>query len=211
MRAPTSSLASEDDAALPSRRTAALQEHVVRELSALRAIAGAGEGVAVVVADMAHRRLVWTSECLEALLEESELGCPAWLVASIDHRLHGSPAGKEPEPSWAGLVVRSCATMPPCSVFNGPQLAAALVVNTRHDEAGQDGWERRLRRLSKRERDVLKLLLAGYSRVNIAAICTLSPHTVRTYIGRIYHKLGVSSRGEILLEFAHRPNLHLHR
>jgi NarL family two-component system response regulator LiaR len=50
--------------------------------------------------------------------------------------------------------------------------------------------------LSQRERDVLKLVTAGYSNQRIAAAYFLSMHTVRTHVQSILVKLGVHSKLE---------------
>jgi two-component system, NarL family, response regulator LiaR len=50
--------------------------------------------------------------------------------------------------------------------------------------------------LSQRERDVLKLVTAGYSNQRIAEACFLSMHTVRTHVQSILVKLGVHSKLE---------------
>jgi DNA-binding CsgD family transcriptional regulator len=52
--------------------------------------------------------------------------------------------------------------------------------------------------LSKREREVARLLVAGYSGVNVAAIAGLSENTVRTYVRRLYAKLEVSNRADLV-------------
>jgi hypothetical protein len=43
-----------------------------------------------------------------------------------------------------------------------------------------------------------RLLVAGYSGVNIAAIVGLSENTVRTYFRRLYAKLDVSNRADLV-------------
>lgn len=53
--------------------------------------------------------------------------------------------------------------------------------------------------LSKREEDVVKLLMEGYSNREIARCLDLSEHTIKNYFFRIFDKLGVSSRMELLL------------
>lgn len=53
--------------------------------------------------------------------------------------------------------------------------------------------------LTKREQDVAFLLAEGLSNREIAAKLTLSEHTVSNYLFRIYEKLGVSSRVELVL------------
>jgi DNA-binding CsgD family transcriptional regulator len=52
--------------------------------------------------------------------------------------------------------------------------------------------------LSKREREIARLLVAGYSGVNVAAIAGLSENTVRTYVRRLYTKLGVNNRADLV-------------
>jgi len=48
--------------------------------------------------------------------------------------------------------------------------------------------------ISPREREILKLLSAGFSNREIAAKCSISTSTVKTHIENIYRKLGVNSR-----------------
>jgi DNA-binding CsgD family transcriptional regulator len=52
--------------------------------------------------------------------------------------------------------------------------------------------------LSKREQEIGALLVAGYAAVNAAAVLGLSEHTVRTYVRRLYRKLAVSNRAELV-------------
>jgi DNA-binding NarL/FixJ family response regulator len=53
--------------------------------------------------------------------------------------------------------------------------------------------------LSKREEDVVKLILEGLPNREIARGLNLSEHTIKNYLFRIFDKLGVSSRTELLL------------
>ncbi len=50
--------------------------------------------------------------------------------------------------------------------------------------------------LTRRERDVLRLLGEGLSNKDIAARLYISPKTAEHHVGRIYGKLGVKSRAE---------------
>ena len=52
--------------------------------------------------------------------------------------------------------------------------------------------------LSAREREVIQHLAAGLTNREIALTLSLSPHTVKNYLFRIFDKLGVSSRTELL-------------
>lgn len=54
--------------------------------------------------------------------------------------------------------------------------------------------ERREHALSPREQDVLRLLMEGYTNLQIGAQLHVSPETVKTHISRIFRKLDVSSR-----------------
>jgi DNA-binding CsgD family transcriptional regulator len=54
-------------------------------------------------------------------------------------------------------------------------------------------------RVSKRERDVVRLVSDGMRNQEIANKLNLSEHTVRNYLQRIYEKLGISSRVELVL------------
>ena len=52
--------------------------------------------------------------------------------------------------------------------------------------------------LTGREQEILKLLLAGYSNKDIALKLFISYATVRRHLNNIYHKIGMSSRKELL-------------
>lgn len=55
--------------------------------------------------------------------------------------------------------------------------------------------------LSPRERETLEHLLAGASEKQVAKRLGRSPHTVHSYVKRIYRQLGVTSRAELLSFF----------
>src|ERR1700690_3461713 len=57
-------------------------------------------------------------------------------------------------------------------------------------------------RFSKREKDVVKLLLLGKSNKQIALELSISNRTVEFHLGNIYAKLGVTSRTEAIVKFA---------
>jgi DNA-binding CsgD family transcriptional regulator len=53
-----------------------------------------------------------------------------------------------------------------------------------------------LLRLSRREREVLELIIEGHTDKEIADRLYISPRTVTTHVTHILNKLGVGSRGE---------------
>lgn len=87
-------------------------------------------------------------------------------------------------------------------IYLPPQLAGQLV---------QDVWfsvpaPPRMSRLTPREREVLALVAQGLSNHDIAERLVLSPHTVKTYCLRIYQKLALRNRND-LVKFATRMGL----
>jgi two-component system nitrate/nitrite response regulator NarL len=63
--------------------------------------------------------------------------------------------------------------------------------------------------LTAREREVAALTARGFSGPQIAERLWLSPHTVRTYLQRIYEKLGVNDRAAMVTEALRREGLSL--
>ena len=55
--------------------------------------------------------------------------------------------------------------------------------------------------LTKREQEILELLMDGFTYKEIAAKSFISVQTLNTHIKNIYHKLGVHSRAEITAKF----------
>lgn len=74
--------------------------------------------------------------------------------------------------------------------FTSSGLAAAL--RRRQDAAANDT-------LSAREHQVLDLLLAGHSVPSIAGRLHISPSTAKTYVARLYEKLGARNRAEAVM------------
>ena len=69
-------------------------------------------------------------------------------------------------------------------------LSKANVSSDKHNEGHMD--------LSDREMEVLKLLVEGYDFRNTAEKLFISPHTVRKHIGKIYEKLHVNSKAQVI-------------
>lgn len=60
-------------------------------------------------------------------------------------------------------------------------------------------------RLSTREREIAQLLVDGYAALNAAAVLELSENTVRTYVRRLYKKLNVSNRADLVCRLLTAP------
>ena len=69
-------------------------------------------------------------------------------------------------------------------------LAATRAVRTLNSE--------NLKKLSARELEIVHLLAEGLSNQEMARRLDLSTHTIRNYISKIFHKLGASSRFDLL-------------
>lgn len=82
---------------------------------------------------------------------------------------------------------------------------AAAVIASRlasiDDRGTHAGWceavDKRVRTLSKREREIFDLIIDGNRVATVAGELYLSEHTVRNYLKRIYQKLDVHSLGEL--------------
>ena len=62
--------------------------------------------------------------------------------------------------------------------------------------------------LSAREREVLQCILEDKKRKVIAEALCISENTVKTHISRVYSKLGVANRRELLFQIVHRQQEH---
>jgi DNA-binding CsgD family transcriptional regulator len=153
------------------------------EATALRAMGNLHGSVFVV--DLDERKLVcasprgprWSPRNAEKLLVSAAEG----MLANNGDPFASSPLG--------GATVASIATMSDGQIPGHGRCAALHVVREQRGE---------LNKLSARERQVASLLASGFSHVNIGAQCGLSTNTVRTYMRRLYRKLGVFNRADLV-------------
>lgn len=54
-------------------------------------------------------------------------------------------------------------------------------------------------KLSQREAQIVRLLLSDETEGTMASILTISPHTVHTHLERLYRKLDVKSRSQVVI------------
>lgn len=63
--------------------------------------------------------------------------------------------------------------------------------------------------LTKREREIFKLLIANYDTTEIADQLSISEKTVRNHISNVIQKLGVKGRSQAILELIRIKELSL--
>lgn len=157
---------------------------------------GARTGLRLVV-DRSARAVLWTQSELpgqdggwHASLPPLEELCAASaneLIVAAEHLLEHPGSVVELSLCPGATVVAAAALDVAPSVFSSDDRVALLleVLPSR---------QREIVRLSARERTVAGLLVKGYTCLNIAAKLEVSETTIRTYVRRIYRKLGVADR-----------------
>jgi DNA-binding CsgD family transcriptional regulator len=76
---------------------------------------------------------------------------------------------------------------------------AGLEALARMHELGLEGDQERIPPLSPRERECLQWIIAGKSDWEIGQILSISEKTVNTHVERAKHKLGVTSRAQVIV------------
>jgi DNA-binding CsgD family transcriptional regulator len=166
-------------------------DELAREAAALRAFSKVSGTLFVV--DRERRKVVWAANRERGVEWDADvLPIAEHIVDAAEQSLAARAKGDAlPTPPRlpTGAVV-GVAKLEGDPVFGGARCAVLRVEH--QDKAGP------IEGLSKREREIARLLVAGYSGVNVAAISGLSEHTVRTYVRRLYVKLGVDSRADLV-------------
>jgi DNA-binding CsgD family transcriptional regulator len=173
-------------------------DELAREAAALRVL-GRVKG-AVYVIDRDEGRILWAADREAGLYWEDDVrpiekqlvtAAEEWIAARDRAEALPSPM-RLPTGTLVGV-----ARLEGDPVFGGARCAAVSVEVTTRTDA--------LEGLSRREREVARLLVAGYSGVNVAAISGLSEHTVKTYVRRLYTKLGVNRRADLVRKLVAPP------
>jgi DNA-binding CsgD family transcriptional regulator len=166
-------------------------EELSREASALRAL-GKISGIVCVV-DRDRKRVVWAADREHGIeWDEDVEPIEAQLVDAAERSL-AARARKEELPTPPRLAIGTIVSVTKIDgdpVFGGARCAVVRVQGVQRPTAMEG--------LSKREREIARLLVAGYSGVNVAAIAGLSENTVRTYVRRLYTKLGANNRADLV-------------
>jgi DNA-binding CsgD family transcriptional regulator len=150
----------------------------------------------VFVVDCDRHRIVWDSNCG---LCPMTLALERHIVRLAAERL-AAESEDAPTPTPPRLANGTVVSVRPlCNIgLRGGRLYAVQVV---FDEDKDDAFAA----LSEREHEVAGLLVAGYTSDNIGARFGVSPNTIRTYTRRLYAKLGIVSRVELVHRFLRAP------
>jgi DNA-binding CsgD family transcriptional regulator len=169
-------------------------DELTREAASIRAL-GKVTGTLYVI-DREKAKVVWAINRDRGVDWEADVAPIEELVVqaaeqSIAARAKGDAIPPTP-PRLPDGTVMGVARLEGDPVFAGAKCAVLRVEP--QDKPGGAAMEG----LSKREREIARLLVAGYSGVNVAAIAGLSENTVRTYVRRLYTKLGVNNRADLV-------------
>jgi DNA-binding NarL/FixJ family response regulator len=77
-----------------------------------------------------------------------------------------------------------------------PSVAKSLIRRAYRVSESKDGEPDWLREMSRREREILEYIVAGYANKEIASMIFIAEQTVRNHISAIYDKMGVSDRAQ---------------
>jgi DNA-binding CsgD family transcriptional regulator len=168
-------------------------DELAREASALRALGRTGGTLYVL--DRETRHVLWAADreqgidwATDVLPIEDALANAA--QKSLESRAKGEALPTPPR--LPNGVVVAVAKIDGDPVFGNARCAVVRV------EAMDGKAPAAMEGLSRREREIARLLVAGYSGVNVAAIAGLSENTVRTYVRRLYQKLDVNNRADLV-------------
>ncbi len=172
-------------------RTQIAYDELAREAVALRAFSKVSGSLFVV--DRERRKVIWAANRERGIDWDTDVAPIEDHIVDAAEQSLEARAKQEALPTPPRLpsgAVVGVAKIEGDPVFNNAR-CAILRVEPQDKAAPIEG-------LSKREREIARLLVAGYSGVNVAAISGLSENTVRTYVRRLYQKLGVSNRADLV-------------
>jgi DNA-binding NarL/FixJ family response regulator len=111
-------------------------------------------------------------------------------AAAISAALSGAATGALMKREGSAALVEAIARVASGEVVLGPQLATEVM----HRLHPSDMTFPRLRTLSEREREVLRLVGQGMTNEEIANELVISPKTAKNHVGRMLHKLQMHTR-----------------
>lgn len=168
-------------------------DDVSREATALRALLPGSSTLLVLDRDLPA--VLWAANRERGVDWEVDIAPNVRAIAYATEQALEAKSRGDALPTPPALpfgTIASVAKLEGDPVFGGARCAVVRVQSTTRAAT------KPLEGLSRREREIARLLVAGYSGVNVAAIVGLSENTVRTYVRRLYAKLGVASRAELV-------------
>ena len=173
-------------------RTQLAYDELAREASCLRALGGVSGALYVI--DRDAKQVIWAADRDRGIDWEQDVIQVEDSLVNAAERLLASRARGEALPTPPRMANGSVTAV--SKIDDDPVFAQARVCVVRIEPLGEQHTA--MDTLSRREREIARLLVAGYSGVNVAAIAGLSENTVRTYVRRLYLKLGVSNRADLV-------------
>jgi DNA-binding CsgD family transcriptional regulator len=167
-------------------------DELAREASALRAL-GRTTG-ALFVVDRDAKKVVWAADREHGIDWNEDVTPIEDSLVNAAQKLIEAGARGEALPTPPRLPKGTVTAV--AKIDDDPVFGAARVAVIRVEPLGEKA--KAMDALSRREREIARLLVAGYSGVNVAAIAGLSENTVRTYVRRLYQKLSVSNRADLV-------------
>ena len=168
-------------------------DELTREAAALRALSKISGQLFVI--DRDKKQVVWAIDRDHGIDWDQDVAPVAdQIVAAAETAIAAKARGDAlpTPPRLPSGAVTGTAKIDGDPVFGGARCAVVRVDRVEKQDGGS------MEGLSRREREIARLLVAGYSGVNVAAIAGLSENTVRTYVRRLYGKLGVSNRADLV-------------
>ena len=78
-------------------------------------------------------------------------------------------------------------------------------VKTLLHDTGNISQKGKISHITSREQEIIECVCQGLSNKEIARRLTLSPHTVKAHLNRIFRKFNVTSRSKLMALATHRP------
>ncbi|WP_405538758.1 response regulator transcription factor [Streptomyces sp. NBC_00075] len=135
------------------------------------------------------------------------------LLTPTDHERHAYAAlragagGFLPQDATPGELAAAVRIVAAGDAVTTPSLTRALIDTVRHEHTtGPLHRETELDTLTRRERDVLTAVAAGWSNTEIATRLSISPTTVKSHVSRILAKIGARARVQAVV-FAYESGL----
>jgi DNA-binding CsgD family transcriptional regulator len=173
-------------------RTQIAYDELAREASSLRAL-GKSKG-ALYVVDRDAKKVVWAADREHGIEWNEDVAPIEDSLVNAAEKLIEAGARGEALPTPPRLPKGSVTAV--AKIDDDPVFGSARVAVVRVEPLGEKPPA--MDALSRREREIARLLVAGYSGVNVAAIAGRSENTVRTYVRRLYQKLSVSNRADLV-------------